>query len=590
MTTSFSLRKLAIGAIIAGLGFFVLAPSVEAIQCYWNGNGPNDGTASCYENDDVAGISQEGGSSVPPPPPPTDDPAPVVASGEFSTIIEIDNDSSHGAVYDTISRTNGPLAAGAYEDASVTYTFPSYGTWYYRTCTDTGSVVVESDETNNCTPWQTITLTPPALPDLTAGNTTQGTHGGTPYVVVGTPMTFSSTASNIGNASASSFPNSFSIQNGAYFAANALALTAGQSAGISGSNTFGSTGTYNVRACADMNTSGAGSVVESNDGNNCGAYLAISVVPQAPANPTATCNAQGTSATLSWTASTGASAYYVRATKVGSCPSGWVQAGWDANTCTPSPDSVSGTSINYGTTAGTAYSFWVHGMIANGAYGPASSKAFTCTDTTLPRCSNGIDDDGDTLTDYPADPGCSGPNDTTDGPNPPIITSFTATPNRVSQGNTSTLAWTSTGATACTGTGFTAGGANGSTVVTPPALGNNNYSLTCTGAGGTSPASNVTVEVIVPTATITAEPSLARDNKTTDLKWSATEVSSCTISASPTGPTFTANYSPVTPGTNTTAVSNINDKTTFTLSCVTTTGGNVSASTQVNVRFLSDEF
>lgn len=27
------------------------------------------------------------------------------------------------------------------------------------------------------------------------------------------------------------------------------------------------------------------------------------------------------------------------------------------------------------------------------------------------KCNNGVDDDGDTFTDYPADPGCFGPND-----------------------------------------------------------------------------------------------------------------------------------------------------------------------------------
>lgn len=36
-----------------------------------------------------------------------------------------------------------------------------------------------------------------------------------------------------------------------------------------------------------------------------------------------------------------------------------------------------------------------------------------------PQCSNGTDDDGDSLIDYPADPGCTGTEDTTEAPNPP---------------------------------------------------------------------------------------------------------------------------------------------------------------------------
>lgn len=162
--------KAAIVILFAGAVLFAFTPVTNAIRCYWNGNGPNDGTTTCYEDNDVAGIGQEesgGGTEVPPPPPPADDPPPAV-TGEFTTVIEIDNDASHGSVYDTISRTQGPLSAGAYEDASVTYAFPSYGTWYYRTCTDTGAAIVESNEGNNCSSWQTITLNSPAVADVTA--------------------------------------------------------------------------------------------------------------------------------------------------------------------------------------------------------------------------------------------------------------------------------------------------------------------------------------------------------------------------------------------------------------------------------------
>jgi len=32
----------------------------------------------------------------------------------------------------------------------------------------------------------------------------------------------------------------------------------------------------------------------------------------------------------------------------------------------------------------------------------------------LPQCQNGLDDDGDTLIDYPSDPDCTGPSDTSE--------------------------------------------------------------------------------------------------------------------------------------------------------------------------------
>lgn len=463
-----------------------------------------------------------------------------------------------GVTYDQFGATSGSISVS-----------PSASKTYSLTCSGLGSYNGATYEGSSNTKSVTITVS-------------------------GTPTT-PTTPTN--NPTANGFSSIFEIDNDADHSTvyatvpvSNVDLLSGGTASIATTYAFPSAGLWYLRSCGDMPPYTNGAVVESSEANNCSAWTQVSVLPTAPTNPIATCNPTGTSATLSWGAPAGVTTYYVRASKVGSCPSGWMQAGWDANTCTPNPDSYAGTSIVYATTPGTAYNYWVHGRNSDGSYGPASGTAFTCNNSTLPMCSNGVDEDSDGLTDYPADPGCSSSADTTEGPNPPIITSFTASPTRISLGNTSTLTWTSTGATSCTGGGFTAGGTNSNAVVTPGSVGIIPYSLSCTNAVGTANALPVSVEVITPTATIVAEPSLARDNKTTDLKWSATEAASCTISAVPAGPTFTATYAPITPGTNTTAVSNINDKTTFTISCLTTTGGNISASTQVNVRFLSDEF
>lgn len=501
---------------------------------------------------------------------PTNDPT---ATG-FSNIFQIDNDTNHASVYATVQVETADLAAGASASISTPYAFPYAGTWHVRACGDLppydNGVVVESDGTNNCTSWQTLTITDPAAvsSDLTAGNVTQGTHAGTPYVIRGTPMTFSATATNGGTGSASNFANSFFIQAGGAFAANALSLIAGQSGALSGSYTFGSTGTYNINACADKNTLGAGTVTETSEINNCSlAWTPISVVPTAPTSPTATCNAQGTSATLSWTAPIGATGYYVRANKVGSCPSGWVQPAWDANSCTPSPDWVTGTSIAFPVATGASHNFWVHGAIANGAYGPSSGAGFTCT-SSLPQCSNGVDDDGDGYADYPTDPGCPSP-DGPEGPNPAIITSFSANPVEISLGQTSTLSWTSTGATSCTVGGFPAGGANSSRSVTPTVVGDNSYSLTCTGAGGTSPESYTPVEVVTPMVSIEALPDTVDTSGvggSTTLTWSATELTSCSI-ASTQGPNLVTNQ-PITSGqVYETEATGIELQTTYTLTC-----------------------
>ena len=78
-------------------------------------------------------------------------------------------------------------------------------------------------------------------------------------------------------------------------------------------------------------------------------------------------------------------------------------------------------------------------------------------------------------------------------PPPAPTATLSANPTSITSGQSSTLTWSSTNATSCTGTGFTASGTSGSTTVTPTVT--TTYSITCTGAGGTSPAASATVTV-----------------------------------------------------------------------------------------------
>ncbi len=69
-------------------------------------------------------------------------------------------------------------------------------------------------------------------------------------------------------------------------------------------------------------------------------------------------------------------------------------------------------------------------------------------------------------------------------PAPPTC-AVSVSPTSVVQGNSSTLSWSSTGATSCTGTNFSTGGAtSGSTSVSPSS--STTYTASCTGAGGTA--------------------------------------------------------------------------------------------------------
>src|ERR1700735_4924720 len=81
-------------------------------------------------------------------------------------------------------------------------------------------------------------------------------------------------------------------------------------------------------------------------------------------------------------------------------------------------------------------------------------------------------------------------------PTAPTV-SLTATPTSVGSGVTSTLTWSSTNATACTGSGgWTGAVAPSGTQVTAALTASTSYSLTCTGSGGSSTPATVTVAVV----------------------------------------------------------------------------------------------
>ncbi len=132
-------------------------------------------------------------------------------------------------------------------------------------------------------------------------------------------------------------------------------------------------------------------------------------------------------------------------------------------------------------------------------------------------------------------------------PSPAGILSFTATPSTLQAGQSTSLAWSSSGATSCTagggtgsdGWGGTVGTASAATAVGPlSAVGAVAYTLTCTGPGGASAPRtiNVTVNAAVvgqPTVTLTinnANPAQIQPGQSPTLKWSSTNAVSCTAS------------------------------------------------------------
>ncbi len=126
------------------------------------------------------------------------------------------------------------------------------------------------------------TFTTLLLPDITSSMATPV------VVIVGTPLTFSGTISNIGAGSTgASFSNFFQVATAASGGGTITDLTATTMttlpAGATGtatspSYTFSTSGTYSVRACADKSSSAnLGTIAESNETNNCGAWTTVTV-------------------------------------------------------------------------------------------------------------------------------------------------------------------------------------------------------------------------------------------------------------------------------------------------------------------------
>ena len=188
--------------------------------------------------------------------------------------------------------------------------------------------------------------------------------------------------------------------------------------------------------------------------------------------------------------------------------------------------------------------------------------------------------------------GCGpGPSCNNGATNPPSCSIFTPTAtlsvddNEIDVGQSTILRWNSTNATSCTGTGFATGGATAS----PPSgvstgvlnsAGTYNYQVVCSGAGGDSSPAFASVEVLAPSATISASPSRvtsAGDSST--ISWNATGVGSCTVSGPGLSSTDESGSQPVT----------ITAQSTYTITC-TTSGSPVTDSVTVNVLPVFQEF
>jgi hypothetical protein len=174
---------------------------------------------------------------------------------------------------------------------------------------------------------------------------------------------------------------------------------------------------------------------------------------------------------------------------------------------------------------------------------------------------------------------CSGPGGSatrtvtvTVAPSPAVT--LTGTPSTVATGGSSTLTWSSTNATSCTASGgWTGAKATNGSQSTGALNATTNFTLTCSGQGG-SATRTVTVTV-TPLPTVSLAPSVGTvvSGGSSTLTWSSTDATSCTASGGWTGAKATSGSQSTGPLTATTN---------FTLTC-SGPGGTNAATTTVTV-------
>lgn len=212
---------------------------------------------------------------------------------------------------------------------------------------------------------------------------------------------------------------------------------------------------------------------------------------------------------------------------------------------------------------------------------PLSGHAATVVTTTCnvqinaptPECQDGVDNDGDGYIDYAgSDPSCTGGTDTSESPGSPkaTLTCTIPSPCTISPGGSATLAWSSTGAPDfCK---FADQGANvsgsGTRSVSPGAT--VIYDLFCAKGAETSSHVQATVTVRQPYTYIEATPDRVNAGQNSQISYSASQVTTCTMTGSDGYNSGAIAADPVTFTIATTSVNRtISKQTTFTITCDT---------------------
>ncbi len=479
----------------------------------------------------------------------------------------------------TIDNGVGSLSASKHS-GSVSVS-PQQTTTYTLTCT--GASNDNTGDVGTATATATVIVT---APDFIAGAITPTS------ATAGTAATFTADITNQGTGNAGA--TTAALERATDASGSNVAVVdketqgsenAGVTRAIAFTYTYPNAGTWYMRACADKTSINDvnGTVVESNENNNCGGWTKITVTDASQATSLPNLTALSTTVSANPVAgkaiSFSSSAKNVGAGDAGSFPNIFQVANSavtstvlmvSANTVSSlASNATAAFSASTASLAAGAYNVracantttaWTHPLSETSATDNCGAwtamtvqpcignncgtgiPGYCATHPTDPSCIGGTPG---YCAIHPSDPSCTGG---TSGycaihPSDPSCTGgllsgsqvsalLSANPLSVIRGDSTTLTWSSQNAVSCagTGTGFgTKGKPSGTTTVTPSI--STLFTVDCQDASGNHAYDSQTVTVTAPEVTITASPTLVRSEDTAVISWSVKgAVDSCSVS------------------------------------------------------------
>ena len=147
----------------------------------------------------------------------------------------------------------------------------------------------------------------------------------------------------------------------------------------------------------------------------------------------------------------------------------------------------------------------------------------------LISCGGGGGGGGDTASAAAAAPPAASDNAASAAASNPVIVSIGANPTSLTVGQSATLTWSSSNATACQASGAWSGtvAPSGTQLIAPPAAGSYTYTLSCDGVAGNQVIVATDAVTPMPTVSLSLAPASVLEGQPATLTWSTTNASAC---------------------------------------------------------------